>query len=114
MNLPDQFIQPQSFLSLSGSAVFVWLVSGGIRYFLGFFRKWLPLAVSALVLILIRLTGETASAFTVVDGLVLTGNIFLLAFTAVGLNETISRGTERADTEEHGETARAFLRSWFG
>src|SRR5262245_7973207 len=102
MNLPDQFIQPQSFLTISGSAVFVWLVSGGVRYFFGFFRKWMPLLISAVVIGLVRLTIPASSAFTSIEGLVLVGNIFLLAFTAVGLNETVSRGAEAPQTDAHG------------
>jgi hypothetical protein len=112
MNLPDQFIQPQSLFTLSGSAVLVWLVSGGLRYFLGFFRKWVPLLVSAVVVILVRMTA--LAPFSSIEGMVLVGNIFLLAFTAVGLNETISRGAEKPRSDEHGEGKRVFLGSWFG
>lgn len=87
----DEFFTAETLASVSGCSLLVYLIVNGVRAFLGFIARWLMLAASALVNVVLFLSVDGA-AFDPVSLLVLVGNIFLVAFAALGLQETTVKG----------------------
>jgi uncharacterized membrane protein YphA (DoxX/SURF4 family) len=110
MGLKD-FFQASTFASLAAAAAFVWIVVNGIRVFFGFYKKWVALVISFMVVATnVWLAGEHIGAQQV---LLLIGNAFLLALTSIGLNEAVARGGEPPKTDQYSLAKRRFISSWF-
>jgi hypothetical protein len=110
----DHFMNATELTSFAGGALAAWVITNGIRVFLGFDRKWLILVVSIVIVFLFAgwVRQETAIAQVQQIFLALV-NSLLLAFAAVGLNETIARGSEAPKAIAHGQEKQSWIRSWF-
>lgn len=110
--VPDSFFTASSFATVSGCALFVWLLVNGLRTFFNVTAKWLFLAISALTVVAVFLSsGQPWQGLQV---LILVGNIFVVAFAALGLQEGAARGVGAA-TPSSLETTRpraSWLSSW--
>jgi hypothetical protein len=87
----DDFISPQSLATVSGCGFLVWLVVNGLRTFFGVTKRWLMLAVSAVVNAVLFVAAEQRAP-GVVEALVLLGNTLVVAFAALGFQEATVRG----------------------
>lgn len=108
----QQFFSGDSLAALSGSSAFVWIIVNGIRKFLSFYRKWVILVVSLLVVVAFH----SASNLELDLGQILLGigNTFLLAFTAAGAQETLVHAAEPAAAAQQGQAQYHWFQSWFG
>lgn len=107
----DQFFSLQSLATVSGCGIFVWTIVNGLRVFTGFAPKWLFLAVSAILMVTLFFT--TAEKQGAGEILAMVGNIFVVAFAALGLQEGAVQGVAPpVRTEEHAATARTWFSSW--
>jgi hypothetical protein len=106
-----EFFSPATFASLAAAAIFVYIVVNGIRVFFGFYRKWLVLLVSLIVIGANAFLAE--GLFGLQQALLVVGNTFLLALTSVGLNETVAKGAEPPRADEYGAQKRTFFGTWF-
>jgi hypothetical protein len=107
----NSLFDPSAFTTLAGSAALVWAIVNGIRTFIGFYKKWLILVVSFLVT-LAALSFSTFS-WSLQPILLVIGNTFLLAFTAAGAQETITKGGAAPEGEEQGGRTYRWFESWF-
>ena len=108
--MPKEFFPVDAFATLAGAAIFVWVIVNGIRMFFGFYRKWLVLLISFILIAANALLAK--GPFGLQQALLLVGNTFLLALTSVGLNESVARGSEEPRAREYGAN-RNFFSSWF-
>ncbi len=112
MSVPDQFFSAQSLTTVAGAALAVWAIVNGVRYFFGFHRKWMIFLVSLIAVVVLNTQiGGSVDALRV---FLVVANAFLLATTAVGLNETISRGGEEPKSKAFSADNKRFFGTWFG
>lgn len=111
-NLPNQFFTVESLTTIGAAAFIVYLIVNGLRQFFGLYKKWFVVAVSALIV--------GSDVFQSPDDLslqvivVAVGNIFLLSFTAIGLNEATARGSEAPTASQNSGRRESWVQSWFG
>ena len=107
----NSLFDPSTFATLAGSSGLVWVIVNGIRVFIGFYKKWLILFISFLV----TLGALSLSKFelSLQSALLVIGNTFLLAFTAAGAQETITKGGSEPKTTETGGSGYTWFQSWF-
>lgn len=111
MQLPDEFFSTESVLVFSSATAIVWVTVNAIRYFFGFYRRWLFLIISALVMA----AGFSMSGLPLelVQGFVSIVNTLLLALSAAGFNETMAKGLKATSSEDYGRARSKFVSSWF-
>jgi hypothetical protein len=108
----NSLFDPTTFATLAGSSGLVWVIVNGIRVFIGFYKKWLILLISFLVTI--GALGFSTFTWSLQSILLVIGNTFLLAFTAAGAQETITRGGSKPTADEQGQVRFRWWDSWFG
>ena len=110
--MPDHFLGVSEMATFSGATFGAWAITNGSRVFLSFYRKWLVLLASIIMVFLFtqwHLLEWQPMVQNVVLALV---NSVLVAFAAVGLNETVARGGEAPKAVEHGFN-KNWINSWF-
>lgn len=109
--LTDKFISLESLYTVGGAALAVYLITNGLRVFLGFYRMWFWLAASVVISLAVSpFTQIFSSLGTIV---VFVCNCFVVAFAAVGLNETTAKGAKEPQSLQHGKTDYKWFSSWF-
>ncbi|MBV8457243.1 MAG: hypothetical protein JO122_11585 [Acetobacteraceae bacterium] len=86
------------------------MIVNGIRGFLQFYRKWLFLLISFLVVFAFHF--PSGLPFSVGQCLLIVGNSILLAFTAAGAQETIANGANPAGGTQQGREKYTWGQSW--
>ena len=111
MQLPDQMFTIEGLSGLSAVSALVYVFTNGVRYFFGFFRRWLFLLFSFVVLgALFGVSGVLSSA----EGfIVFAGNVVLVSLTAAGVNEATTRGIKETRDEQQGAVEKVWFKSRF-
>jgi hypothetical protein len=108
----DEFFNPEALGTVGGCGLMVWLIVNATRAFFGFERRWLMLAVSA-ALNLVLFFGVTKTPLEIVSGLVLLANTIIVAFAALGFQETTVKGVSgRAGAVQTAGGKRSWLAIW--
>lgn len=103
-----QFFDTSVFATAAGTASLVWCIVNGIRIYTGFYRKWMVLGVSAVVVF-----GTNAILTGFDQFLVSIGNVFLVAFTATGAQETVVGAAAPGGATQQGKKEYHWFDSWF-
>lgn len=109
--LTDKFISLESLYSVGGAALAVYLITNGLRVFVGYYRMWLWLAASFVISFAVSPFGQIFSSLANV--IVFVCNCFVVAFAAVGLNETTNKAAKEPQSDQQGRRTFPWFSSWF-
>ncbi len=105
------FLTVEAFAGVAGCAAIVWFIVNGMRVIIGFYRKWVFVVESFLVVCVAQaITWDQLSLARV---LLIVANTFLLAFAASGAQETFAHGATTPTGKAYSGRRYRWFESWF-